>query len=256
MKRILFAAALLIVARGTTTAQNLQLHYDFGPTIYEALDEDNGDRQSLTLTYEHFSADKWGSWYYFVDFDFYSRGIKGAYTEISREFTFAKPSPKASLDVHVEYDGGLCAGRDNTYGSIYQSAALLGAAINGHNADYSTTWSVQAMYKQYFKGYDRNAFASYQLTGIWSTTFANKALTFSGFADVWYDNEVDGNYIFITEPQLWYNIGAKVPGFNLSVGTEVEISNNFCASKTLPVWNTCSHTTLFVNPTIALKWSF
>ncbi len=256
MKKIFLIAAFLVAALGTTMAQNVQLHYDFGPAINEALDEDNGDRQSLTLTYEHFSADKWGSWYYFVDFDFYSRGIKGAYTEISREFTFAKPTKQASIAAHVEYDGGLCSGRYNSYGSIYQSAALVGAAINGHSASYNTTWSVQAMYKQYFKGYSRNAFASYQLTGIWSTTFADKALTFAGFADIWYDNGVDGNYIFITEPQLWYNIGAKVPGFNLSVGTEVEISNNFCASRTLQVWNTCSHTTFFICPTIALKWSF
>ena len=93
----------------------------------------------------------------------------GAYTEVSREFNIAKATESSSFAAHVEFNGGM--GRAGSY----QSAALFGGAWNGHNADFSTTYSVQAMYKQFFKqsgGID--AYASFQLTGVWSTTFANK----------------------------------------------------------------------------------
>ena len=33
--------------------------------------------------------------------------------------------------------------------------------------------------------------------------------------------------IFITEPQLWYNVGKHLGCENLNIGTEIELSNNF-----------------------------
>ncbi len=252
MKKLFFIAAAMLATMVTVQAQNVQLHYDFGRDMNKALNADNGSRPRMTLTYETFSADKWGSWFYFVDLDFYSRGIQGAYTEISREFTVAKPTENLSLAAHIEYDGGFCVGRRTTWGSIYQQAALIGPAINGHNADFSTTWSAQLMYKQYFKdAYDNKAYSSFQLTGVWSTTFCNKALTFSGFADLWRGQKANGHgqLVFLTEPQLWYNFNTLVDGLNLSLGTEWEFSNNF-------VVNNYDGKTCFVNPTIALKWNF
>jgi hypothetical protein len=133
----------------------------------------------------------------------------------------------------------------NAYHS-FQQAALVGGAWNGHNADFSTTYSVQLMYKQFFKsyGYTRN-YASVQLTGVWSTTFAQKKCTFSGFIDFWRGEIADkGKLVILTEPQFWFN---ATP--HLSVGTEVEISNNF-------VWNPVNDKSFFVNPTLALKWNF
>ena len=56
----------MAVAAITANAQNIQLHYDFGRNIYP--DEEDG-RQKVTVTVEQFKADKWGSWYYFVDLD-------------------------------------------------------------------------------------------------------------------------------------------------------------------------------------------
>ena len=54
--------------------------------------------------------------------------------------------------------------------------------------------------------------------------------------------------IFITEPQLWVNLNKFEginPKFNLSIGTEWEISSNFAVlDKTV------------VNPTLAIKWTF
>ena len=91
----------MAVAAITANAQNIQLHYDFGRNIYP--DEEDG-RQKVTVTVEQFKADKWGSWYYFVDLDLSNKFFKSAYTEISREFSFGSGSPFAA---HVEYDGGL-----------------------------------------------------------------------------------------------------------------------------------------------------
>ena len=110
----------------------------------------------------------------------------------------------------LEYDGGL-----NRSGS-FQQAALLGPAWNGHNADFSSTCSVQLLYKRYFKSYNyTSAYNSMQLTGVWSTTFANKKCTFSGFIDFWRGEKAD----------------------------------NF-------VYNTFNDKSFFVNPTLALKWNF
>ena len=124
MKKLFFMAAIAIAAV-TANAQNIQLHYDFGRNIYP--DEEAG-RQKVTVTLEQFKADNLGSWYYFVDLDLSRKFFKSAYTEISREFNLGKGSPFAA---HIEYDGGL----SEAAGS-FQQAALLGAAYNGHTADF------------------------------------------------------------------------------------------------------------------------
>ena len=50
--------------------------------------------------------------------------------------------------------------------------------------------------------------------------------------------------MILSEPQLWFNAND-----HLSIGTEVEFSNNF-------IYNTYDDQSFFVNPTIALKWNF
>ena len=237
MKKSIILFFLTTLTAVSVNAQNIQLHYDFGRHIYST--EEKG-RQDVTATFENFSADDLGSWYYFVDLDLDKDGVMGAYSEVSREFTIAKATESSSFAAHVEFDGGM--GR----GGSYQSAALFGGAWNGHNADFSTTYSVQAMYKQFFKqsgGID--AYASFQLTGVWSTTFANKACTFSGFIDFWRGEGAyhHGKLIILTEPQIWWNITPKV-----SVGSEFEISNNF-------VYNTANDKSFFINPTLAVKFN-
>ena len=232
MKKLI-SFALMAVAALSASAQNIQLHYDFGRNIYP---DQQPDRQKVTITLEQFKADKWGSWYYF---DLSRKFLRSAYTEISREVNLGKQSPFAA---HVEYDGGLY----HASGS-YQHAGLLGVAYNGHNADFSTTWSVQMLYKRFFKSYEgTSAYHSAQLTGVWGTTTANKKLTFSGFIDFWRGEKANGHgmLVILSEPQLWYNATE-----NLSIGTEVEFSNNF-------IFNTYDDQTFFVNPTVALKWNF
>ena len=233
MKKI-FCLALMAVAAMGVSAQNIQVHYDFGRNIYP--DQEDG-RQKVTVTLEQFKADQWGSWYYFVDVDMTNKFTEGAYTEISREFNIGKKGFAA----HVEYDGGL-----NKSGS-FQQAALLGGAYNGHNADFSKTWSVQLMYKRFFKSYENSsAYNSVQLTGVWGLNFANKKCTFSGFVDFWRGENANGNgqLVILSEPQFWYNVTD-----HFSVGGEVEISNNF-------IYNTYDDKSFFVNPTLAVKWNF
>lgn len=238
MKKV-FVFAVMAIAALTTNAQNIQLHYDFGRNIYP--DEEAG-RQKVTVTLEQFKADKWGSWYYFVDLDLSRKFFKGAYTEISREFNLAKQLPLAA---HFEYDGGI------NLGGSFQQAALAGVAYNGHNADFSKTWSVQVLYKRFFKSYDyTRAYNSAQLTGVWGLNFADNKCTFSGFIDFWRGEnwrpgkENHGMLVILSEPQFWYNVTP-----NISFGSEVEISNNF-------IYNTYNDKTFFINPTLAFKWNF
>ena len=234
MKKILFSGLMALFCL-TATAQNIQLHYDFGRHIYSS---EEGERANATLTYELFKADKLGSWFYFVDMDFSKHFIESAYTEVAREFNLGKESPFAA---HIEYNGGL-----NRFGS-FQHVGLVGAAYNGHTEDFSKVWSVQLMYKQFFKSdANTNNFPSFQLTGVWGLNFLKDKLTFAGFIDLWIEEKSDDKYKFIvmSEPQLWYNFTE-----HFSLGTEIEFSNNF-------VYNQKNDKTFFVNPTLAVKWTF
>ena len=228
--------ALMAVAALSANAQNIQLHYDFGRNIYTG--EESG-RQKVTVTLEQFKADQWGSWYYFVDVDMSRHFTESAYTEISREFNLSNESPFAA---HVEYDGGL------SKGGSFQQAGLIGAAYNGHTADFSKTWSVQLLYKHFFKSYaNTHSYASAQLTGVWGLNFLANKLSFAGFIDFWRGEKVNGHgcLVVLSEPQLWYNFNK-----HFSIGTEWEFSNNF-------VYNAdpTSTKTFFVNPTLAVKWN-
>ena len=236
MKKLM-TIALMAVAALSANAQNIQLHYDFGRNIYTG---EEAGRSKVTVTLEQFKADQWGSWYYFVDLDLSSHFTESAYTEISREFNLSKDLPIAA---HVEYDGGL------SKSGSFQQAGLIGAAYNGHNADFSKTWSVQLLYKQFFKSYDNtHSYASAQLTGVWGLNFLDNKLSFAGFIDFWRGEKANGHgcLVVLTEPQLWYNFTK-----HFSVGTEWEISDNF-------VYNAdpTSDKTFFINPTLAVKWIF
>ena len=248
MKRI-FSLAILMAAFVSITAQNIQLHYDLGHSLYEELT----NRQSVTTTVEMFKADKLGSNYFFTDLDYHGDGMMGAYWEISREFNISKNKRFAA---HIEYNGGVTSGETEGWynGNRFQHAVLVGPAYNWHSSDFSTTFSLQTMYKYYFKNAHANldAFHGFQLTGVWSHTFANGLCTFSGFADLWRNPNVRGKLIFLSEPQFWFNLNTLkgMDGVNLSLGTEVELSNNF-------VYDEAGRNDKFYAiPTIAAKWTF
>jgi len=212
---ILFSCCVLSIS----AKNNLQLHYDFGK-----------DRHFVTSTIEHFSIDKYGSTFFFVDLNYKGDAPIEAYWEIARELK----NWEAPLSVHLEYNGGL-----NTFVPI-NNAYLLGGTYAWNSRDFSNGFSFSAMYK-YIQG---NASAhNFQLTGVWHFHFLKDRISFLGFADFWREKQAfldNSTFIFLTEPQLWYNINQS-----FSVGGEVELAWNFAGIKGFKV---C--------PTMGVKWTF
>lgn len=227
---LLLSTSLCIVGK----AQNVQLHYDFGRHIY---DKDLAERPRLTSTVEMFRADRYGSTYFFVDMDYTSKGIASAYWEIARELKFWNPP----FSIHVEYNGGT----SNAFS--YNNAYLVGATYTWNAPDFNSGFSITPMYKYIQKSEKPNSF---QLTGTWYINFGkNNLFTFSGFADFWKEKTVAGkDYIFLSEPQFWVNLN-KIErigdDFKLSLGGEIELSNNFAGRNGF-----------YAIPTLAAKWTF
>lgn len=232
MNKIIFAffVCMLLSVAGLRS-QNIQLHYDFGRSLY---DKDYAGRPVLTSTVEKFHPDTWGSTFFFVDMDYNSEGVAAAYWEIAREVKFWK----GPFSTHLEYNGGLAKGFS------YNNAYMLGGTYTYDNASFSKGFSLTAMYKYIQKHRSPNNF---QLTGTWYVHFCNHLFTFSGFADCWREETAFGKTIFMAEPQFWVNLN-RMKGvnknFNLSVGTEVELSNNFGGREGF-----------YAIPTLALKWT-
>lgn len=229
-KTISISLPALFIFCSTLFAQNIQLHYDFGRTIYS---DDLSGRPRLTTTVEKFHPDSWGSTFFFVDMDYTGNGVVSAYWEISRELQFWK----GPFSAHVEYNGGLAKAFS------YNNAYLAGPTYTYNNASFSKGFTLTAMYKYIQKHKSPNNF---QLTGTWYINFDKGLYSFCGFADWWREKTPYGTTVFLSEPQFWVNLN-KVKGinekFNLSAGTELKISNNFVGDG------------LFFIPTLALKWT-
>lgn len=247
MKKKLTILLLAILAfGGNVKAQtNAQLFYDFG-----------SDRKFVTLTLEMFKGDKWGSSYFFVDHDFnYDDHVAGpnlapggSYFEISRALNFWQNTSLAPWSLHVEYNGGI------TKSYPINNAWLFGVEYFMHSADFKNTLTLQAMYKTIKK---TDSDVPMQLTAVWGCKdlFGLKGLQFCGFADFWWethnvDYQEDGSCdvaktVFITEPQLWYNIGSLVGCENFNVGTEIELSTNFGSTGGFKC-----------RPCLGVKWNF
>ncbi len=221
MKKLLFAA-MAFFSLGVM-AQNIQLHYDFGD-----------DRNYFTSTVEDFRPDDYGSLFYFIDMDYSKDGVQQAYWEIARELKFWD----GPISAHVEYNGGLLVGDDNSFGAKFNNAYLLGATYSYNNEDFTKGISFSAMYKYIQNHYDDKDH-NFQLTTVWYMHFFDRKLSFTGFADFWKEETSVGDYIFITEPQIWYNFTES-----WSVGSEIEMSNNFA-----------NNDGFMVNPTIAIRWT-
>ena len=231
MKNLLTIAFLLATA--SLLGQNVQMHYDFG-----------SDRKFLTTTVEMFKPDKNGSTFFFIDMDYSAEGVGLAYWEIARDLKFWEPP----VALHVEYNGGmLFNGYDelsfNHKGYLINDAWLGGAAYSWNAADFSKGFTIQALYK--FIRDKHNA--SFQLTGVWYMNFLDNKISFTGFADFWredsdynFDGTVDTEFIFLSEPQLWYNVNK-----NFALGGEVELAYNFGLVEGFKV-----------RPTLGLKYTF
>lgn len=236
MKKLVLVLFVSLLTLGSF-AQNLQTHYDMGK-----------DRGYLTTTVELFKPDKTGNTFFFIDMDYGSNGVKNspslAYFEIARCFTLGK-SP---FSWHVEYNGGLF----NSYGvgQKISNAWLTGIDYSWNAKDFSRGFSLKALYKNIANTTDSKP-NNFQVTAVWYLEFAKGKFRFDGFADFWREGHTVSNdgfktnfqekkFIFLTEPQLWYNCTKK-----FAVGSEIEISNNFAG-----------HDGFMVNPTLAVKYTF
>ena len=225
MKKLIFAV-LVLTATASMAQTNLQVHYDFGK-----------NRSYVTSTLEMFKPDKWGNTFFFVDMDFNDRSENHpalANMEIARCLTFWN----GPFSAHVEYNGGLLT--NNGAGFPINNAYLVGLDWGWNNADFSKTLNLKVLYKN-IQGKQNSA----QLTGVWGIHFLKGKMSFTGFADLWWEKNTytfDGvtHPVFISEPQLWYNISK-----NLSVGSEVELGYNFAPVQGFKV---C--------PTLGAKWNF
>ncbi len=236
MKKLFFAAVLVMFI-ATVGAQNVQMHYDMGK-----------DRGYVTTTVEMFRPDKTGNTFFFIDFDYGVGDVEGvslAYFEIARVFTLGK-SP---FGWHAEYNGGFgqTKTKEMAASAAYtiNNAWLTGIDYSWNAGDFSRGFSLKALYKNIQQKHD----AAFQLTGVWYVHFAGGKMTFTGFADLWREDNnfflnaqpgTETKFVFLSEPQLWYNASK-----NFAIGGEVELASNFALHKGLKA---C--------PTLGVKWTF
>lgn len=266
MKKIyLFVVAVLGLSVSVQAQTNIQEMYDF-------------NRDQMTTTLEMFKADNWGSTFFFVDI--YHKFDKAAptdfYVEISRSLNFWKGTALNDFNLHAEWNGGcgIFPVLTGFGGYPVNNAWLFGAEYFIHSKDYRNTLTLQLLYKDIRKGTSE---IPLQFTAVWGMNdlFNVKGLVFSGFADFWWENQtlenpewnkltlaqqalalvsgkplptVNTTCVFITEPQLWYNIGQHFNCDNLFIGGEVEISSNFSGATVEKGWK--------VNPAAGVKWNF
>jgi hypothetical protein len=224
-----FVSAALLLACFFSSAQNVQLHYDFGSALYP---DQYKDRPHWTTTVENFRPDKWGNTFFFIDMDYTSDGVASAYWEISRELGIQN-SP---LLLHAEYNGGL---------NYINNAYLCGLTYTRNSEDFSSGYSIIAMYKYIQKNESPHNF---QLTGVWHLGLCDGLCDFTGFADFWREKSGVGDFVFLAEPQFWCNLNQLEwvdRDFNLSVGSEWEVNYDFAA-----------HNGFHVLPTLAIKWTW
>ena len=233
---IVAAVAALAFSLGAKAQTNVQTFYDFGK-----------DRQYVTTTFEMFKADKFGDTFFFIDHYYTQKdqrpdvasAINGSYFEIERGLNFWQDSDLKDLSGHVEYDG-------TTWG---QGTWCFGAKYFLHSQDFSNMLTLYAMYET-FQGFGKTEIPL-KFTAVWSMAnlFGVKGLTFKGFADFWgnycnWGKDDTTDWTFLTEPQLWMNLGSIFDG-HLDIGGEVEISCNFAG-----------HKGFMVNPCAGLRWAF
>jgi hypothetical protein len=252
MKKLFTIAviAMVMMAKPVMAQTNIQVFYDLGK-----------DREHATTTLEGFYGDKWGNTYFFVDHDFKSKGSdgkhthapSGTYAEIARCLNFWQNTALSPLSLQVEYNGGVY----KNY--TINNAWLFGVDYFIHSKDFKNTLNLKALYKT-IESTDQEV--PMQFTVVWGMKdlFGVKGLQFTGFADFWWENHTvfayrNGAYddadrktahtVFITEPQVWYQVGQHFGVDNLNIGGEVEISNNFATGKDL-----------WVRPCLGVKWQF
>ena len=246
MKKIVAFAGFSLLAVGAFAQTNLQVFYDFGE-----------NRKYVTSTLEMFKADDFGNTFFFVDYDHNWKNADDkiispslTYMEIARCFNFWGESALAPLSLQIEYNGGFGAA-GYTVGFPIEKAWLFGVDYFMHNDDFSNTFNFKVLYKKWAL----NEGIPLQFTFVWGMQdlFGVEGLRFSGFVDFWGQKQgfeqddlsvKERDWVLLSEPQLWYNIGSLFDCPNLNIGGEVELSNNFAGEG------------FVCNPCFGFKWDF
>ena len=242
MKKTVLIAALLLAFVGVKAQTNIQEMYDFG-------------RKHMTTTLEMFKGDNWGSTFFFVDI-YHTNNIAPTdfYAEIARTINFWGRNTSIgdnfvnNLSLHVEWNGGngiYDLGALGWGGYPVNNAWLAGIEYFIANNDFSQRLTLEVLYKNIRgtkAGFDKTADVPLQFTAVWGldNLFGVRGLSFCGFADFWWTTT------FLTEPQLWYQVGRHFNCDNLNIGGEIEIAHNFAGADL--GWT--------VRPCLGIKWGF
>ena len=239
-KKTIIAAAVAALAFGqmAQAQTNLQTFYDFGK-----------NRGHFTTTLEGFYNDNWGNTFFFIDYDYNQKvdnknvAPSGSYMEIARCLNFWGNTALAPLSLQVEYNGLVSVNQNFLFGLDY----FL------HSSDFKNTFNFKLLYKTFSAGASSDL--PLQFTFVWGMQdiFGVEGLRFSGFADIWGENVVNfkegsdkpQKFVFISEPQIWYNVGKFIGVPNLNIGGEVELSVNFAG-----------YDGFYARPCIGTKWVF
>ena len=246
-KKTIIAVAVAALAFGqmAKAQTNLQTFYDFGK-----------NRGHFTTTLEGFYNDNWGNTFFFIDYDYNNQvdgkvvSPSGSYMEIARCLNFWQGTKLAPLSLQVEYNGGVNTGGQNF---------LFGLDYFLHSQDFKNTFNFKVLYKTFSKKAGASSDLPLQFTFVWGMQdlFGVEGLRFSGFADIWGENVVNfmeaaepvdikaRKFVFISEPQIWYNVGKFFGCPNLNIGGELELSCNFAG-----------YDGFYARPCLGTKWVF
>jgi hypothetical protein len=231
MKSLLFI--IILISLSAAYSQNLQIHYDFGE-----------ERKYFTTTLEMFKPDEYGSTFFFVDLDYdfpESRSISLAYFEFARYFTVYD-----QVSFTIQYNDGIVVSEGEP---VNNGFTLNQSWLAGLSYPFDLGFIIvntDLLFKKIYNSQTPDG----QLTFFWFLPLLEGQLTFNGFIDIWSQDKSiraqlpsddQKEVVFLAEPQVWYNIIKHV-----SIGTEVELSNNF-----LPYQEEIG-----INPTVAVKWIF
>lgn len=231
---------IFVLLATTIFAQNVQLHYDNRHSI----DADNNDRNYTTLSFETFKLESYGSLFMKMDVDF-----KGAhnnpgnvFTQISHTFKFWQ----FPAFLHLEYSGGLGMDSKSGYGYAIDNAYMVGAAYPFPLGN--AWWSTYLVYR-----YNNFTHGSHDLqySLYWGQNFLRDKISLSGHLVLWTENKDHGDawtagqsgkkLLFLSEPQIWYNINKL-----LAVGTEIKLFYHVYSYS--EGW--------LVYPTVAVKYNY
>ena len=240
-KFITLVAAMLLTI--SAFAQEVQFQYDFHRS-----QASNQPYLTTTLTATHF--DKWGSTFYFVDFDFTDSPDKVVYGEVQRALNFWQDTKLKDMYLLVEYNGGILP----VANAKISQAFLTGVGYSFHDETFRNFVQLQVLYRHFFGNSFGNPLQDLplQFTAVYTLKqlFGVEGLVFMGFADFWWQegfvNGKNTSIVFSAEPQLWYNVGRHFGVDNFHIGGEVEVSVN--------AYSTTQHFTAW--PAAGIRWTF